>query len=118
MTRAADEEYTCIVRSHAFLCCAAAAVAATLAAAAAGSGVRPTIGRPAPTPAQPRAGSPFTVAFHVAHATSTSFGVSLGGRAQRHSDSFHGGIARTTIAVPATAGGESLRVTVTARSQS
>lgn len=89
-------------------------VAACLTATAAGSGAKPTIGRPAPTPTKPRAGSRFKVAFHVAHATSAKFTVTLGGKAQRHSDSFRAGVAQTTMSLPATAGGKALTVTLTA----
>jgi hypothetical protein len=89
--------------------------AACLTATAAGSGAKPTIGRPVATPTKPRAGSRFKLLFHVAHATSAKFAVTLGGKVQRHTDSFRGGTAVTTLTVPARAGGKALVVTLTAR---
>jgi len=92
-----------------------AAAAACLTATAAGSGAaKPTIGRPVPTPTKPRPGAHFKVAFHVAHGTSAKFTVTLGGKAQRHSDSFKAGVAQTTMTLPASAGGKALAITVTA----
>jgi hypothetical protein len=101
-------------RSTAFL--AVAALSACLTAAAAGSGTKPVIGRPTATPAQPKAGAAFRVALHVTHARTAVFAVTLAGKAQRHTDSFRGGIARTTVVLPASAAGKSLGVKLTARS--
>jgi hypothetical protein len=85
-----------------------------LTATAAGSGVKPTIGRPTATPAKAKPGAHFKVAFHVGHATSAKFTVTLGGKAQHHTDSFRAGVAQTTMTLPASAGGKTLAVTVTA----
>ena len=40
--------------------------------------------------------------------------VTLGGKAQRHSDTFRAGVAQTTMTLPATAGGKALAITLTA----
>jgi hypothetical protein len=93
-----------------------AAFAAGLTATATGSGAKPVIGPPVASPSQPQAGSTFRVAFHVAHAGSAVFTVTLGGKPQHHTDSFRGGVARTSIVLAATAGGKPLGVQVTARS--
>lgn len=94
----------------------AVATAAFLVGTAAGGGAKPAIGRPLASPARPLAGSTFSVAFRVARAKAASFSVTLGGKAQGHRDSFRGGSARTTVTLPATAAGKSLRVELTARS--
>lgn len=90
--------------------------AACLTATAAGGAAKPSIGRPVPAPTKPQAGSRFKVAFHVAHATSAKFAVTIAGKTLRHSDFFHSGLAQTTVALPTAAGGKTLAVTVTARS--
>jgi hypothetical protein len=99
-----------------FVIAGAAAAAASLAGAAAGGGARPSISRALASPALPRAGSGFSVSFHVTRAKSAAFSVILGGKAQRHRDSFRRGIARTAVTLPASAAGKSLRVRLTARS--
>lgn len=104
------------VRSVTLLLVTLAIAAAGFTGAANGARGTPTIGRPVATPAQPQAGSTFRVSFRVVNGRSASFVVTLAGKPQRHADSFRGGVARTTIAVPASAGGKSLVVRVTARS--
>jgi len=105
------------VRAASLLFVAVVAAAACLAGAASGSGTKPTIGRAVATPAQPQAGASFKVAFHVANGLTAAFSVTLAGRAAHHVDSFRGGVARTTIALPVSAGGKSLTVKVTAHSR-
>lgn len=90
------------------------AAACVLGGAAAGSGAKPVIGRPVAAPSQPRPGGRFSVAFHVRHARSVAFSDTLAGARLRHVDSFHAGIARTTVVVPAAATG-ALHVRLTAR---
>jgi Calx-beta domain len=108
---------TAPVRAPLLLLLGIVTAAAVLAGGASGSAVKPTIGRAVATPAQPQAGSSFHVAFHVANGRSAAFGVTLAGKAEHHVDSFRGGVARTTIALPASAGGQSLTVKVTAHSR-
>jgi hypothetical protein len=92
---------------------AGSVLGATAAAGAVGV-VKPTIGRPFASPAKPLAGARFSVAFHVAHARSATFSVTLGTARIRHADSFHGGAARTTFVVPDASG--LVHVKLTARS--
>jgi hypothetical protein len=104
------------MKRQAFVFAALMAIAAFVTAAAAGVGAKPSIGPPIASPAQPQAGSSFSVAFHLAHARSAAFALTVGGKALLHRDSFRGGVARTTTAVPASAAGKSLTVKLTARS--
>lgn len=98
-----------------FLLSTALAVACCLGAvAAAGAVGKPLIGKAAASPAKPLPGKRFSVAFHVEHARSAVFTVTLGAARLRHHDSFGHEIARTIFVVP-DAGGE-LRVKLTARS--
>lgn len=103
------------MRGHLLVFTVLVGLAAVLAAGAAGSGVKPAIGAPKASPAQPRAGAGFAVAFHVAHAKSVRFDVTLGGRLLHHRDSFRGGVARTAVVLPLSAGGKALKVTLDAR---
>lgn len=107
---------------------AIAAVAAIAAPAATAAGttssrkpVKPVIGRPTATPAQPLPGERFVVSFKVtrsdtgtpvAHAK-MKVEASAGGTPVKHSDSFKAGVARSSLAVPLTAQGRTLRVKLT-----
>jgi hypothetical protein len=107
---------------------AIAAVGAIAAPAATAAGttssrkpVRPVIGRPTATPAQPLPGERFVVSFKVtrsdtgtpvAHAK-MKVEASAGGTPVKHSDSFKAGVARSSLAVPLTAQGRTLRVKLT-----
>jgi hypothetical protein len=101
------------MRGHVWLSAAFAVIACVVAGAAAGGSTKPVIGRPmASSPA--KAGARFTVSFHVANAHSVAFSDTLGNARLHHTDSFHGGVARTTMTLPGSATG-SVRVKLTAR---
>lgn len=91
-----------------------ATLACVVAGAAAGGGAKPVIGRPVAS-SKAKAGARFTVSFHVARARSVSFSDTLGTARLRHTDSFHGGVARTTMTLPGSATGL-VHVKLTARS--
>lgn len=96
------------------LSAALAVAACVLAGAAAGGSAKPVIGRPvASSPA--KAGARFTVSFYVAHARSVAFSDTLDKARLHHTDSFRGGVARTTMTLPGSAKG-SVHVKLTARS--
>jgi hypothetical protein len=104
------------VRGRLLLFAGAAALAVLVAAGATlASGPKPIIGKPIAAPVHPAPGKKFSVIFHVAHGTSAKFAVTLSGKAVRHTDSFHGGIARTSLTIPAGASDEILAVKLTAR---
>src|SRR4051794_22885859 len=102
------------MRWRVFLSVALAVGTCAAAGAATAGSAKPTISRPVVS-SHAAAGARFTVSFHVAHARSVTFSDTLGSARLHHTDSFHGGVARTTIVLPGAAVG-SVRVKVTARS--
>jgi hypothetical protein len=85
------------------------------AGASAAAGHKPALGKALPSARQAQAGKKFSVAIRVTRATSARFAVTLAGKPIHHSDSFRGGIARSSLLVPAAAGGERLSFKLTAR---
>ncbi len=85
---------------------------------------KPVIGAPITTPAAPVAGRKFNVAFAVSASTdgtpltsgTMALDPSISGKMLAHSESFKGGKAKASIAVPKTAKGKQLKVKVTIKS--
>ncbi len=85
---------------------------------------KPVIGAPVAAPASPGAGRKFNVAFAVTTSTDGTpltsgtmvIDPSVSGKMLAHSESFKGGRAKASIAVPRTAKGKQLKVKVTIKS--
>ena len=105
-----------IVGSRSLFLVAAAAAAACLAATAAGSGGKPSIGKPVASPAQALAGSTFKVAFHVAHATSATFPTASAVRPSATPTRSGAASQRTSLTLTPSEAGKALVVKLTARS--
>jgi hypothetical protein len=83
--------------------------------------MKPVIGKPITSPAQPQAGKRFTVAFRVTRSDTGApllrgrmiCDPSVSGKVLRHAESFRAGTARLSFLIPANAAGQLLKVKVT-----